>query len=165
MAHTLQHETPTLSSWLQAASADHRRAQTHPPRRGRKHAIVSHCARFKISVRSAVLRSKPSKIVPNCDLSPALLVFLLMRCYPHVTPKVPNAYAIFDLHVEIATRLSLTVEFFMIFLVFDQRLHFERVPSLERWRRRNRIDRYLAAWPSTPSAPAGPLKPCDASAL
>ena len=51
MAHPLQHEAPTLFARLQAPSTAHYRDKTHPPRRGVKHAIISHNVWYKISGR------------------------------------------------------------------------------------------------------------------
>ena len=57
MAHPLQHRTSSFITRLQASSTTHQSAKTNPPRRGIKHAIISHNVWYKISGR-------PREIIP-----------------------------------------------------------------------------------------------------
>ena len=49
VARSLKHQAAALITRLQAACTTHHRAKTHPPRRGIKHAVVSHYVWCKIS--------------------------------------------------------------------------------------------------------------------
>jgi hypothetical protein len=83
-ARPLQGEASTLGTRLQTTGAGHLRTNTNSIRRGRKHAIVSHCLWYKISFRptapqsaEASLRSAPLQVF----FLPYLCSFPIRYCH------------------------------------------------------------------------------------